>query len=604
MADPITPLELSERALVGGLLWQPGRVTWIARSLDPEHFRTPANGAAFRHVRDMVAEVIRAQDDETRANQAWVMYYAQLDVGRRHARLIPESLEVFRASRQEITTEQLDAARERTGLGADLQAHTVEVPATVADADLAAAAADALLAQPDFDFEAEVIGDDIVVGGIVYSADEYTYDREGDVRPLTADERDVRNAQQAQEAAEDEARLYTVPGVTPQTVLARIMASTELGDQSLTAPYLHTLMHTAPVPHGRQLESYALFVAEAAVRRDVERGGMRVAQATEANPELVALIAAVDTAVDQIDALQQRWRAVTGDRTLTGVLDAGGGPITVPRVDPDSITVGLDLFAPAPDERTLAAAQDSVLAHLLVEPAALARLVDRLLPEDFADPELGNAYRAAIEVHTAARTGGPLVDVVTVAWEQQRHVAQHGPGAAPERLLALRDSTVLGDLGYVADVVMRGALSRLTAQAATAVQQAAQHPGLQPGDVLHTARMAYTAVRATADRMTGQASTASRMSGFAALADPVPAAPAPPAAAGRTTAQVLDLRTRAAAFRATVSATAGTDTRTTDQVADLASRLRGDMAADVGRVTPGWPTNDAADRLSDPGPDL
>lgn len=53
---PLTPLEFVERALVGALLWQPGRVLDIAAWLDAEDFRTPANGAVFRHLRDAVAE--------------------------------------------------------------------------------------------------------------------------------------------------------------------------------------------------------------------------------------------------------------------------------------------------------------------------------------------------------------------------------------------------------------------------------------------------------------------------------------------------------------------------------------------------------------------
>jgi hypothetical protein len=46
----------------------------------------------------------------------------------------------------------------------------------------------------NFDFWRDVIGDDIVADGIVYSADEWTHDSEEGVRRLTASERAERLA--------------------------------------------------------------------------------------------------------------------------------------------------------------------------------------------------------------------------------------------------------------------------------------------------------------------------------------------------------------------------------------------------------------------------
>lgn len=45
-----------------------------------------------------------------------------------------------------------------------------------------------------FNFWRDVIGDDIVCSGVVYSSDEWTHDGEGDVRRLTVAEKSVRNA--------------------------------------------------------------------------------------------------------------------------------------------------------------------------------------------------------------------------------------------------------------------------------------------------------------------------------------------------------------------------------------------------------------------------
>lgn len=601
----LTPRELAERSLVGSLIWQPGRVTEIASWLDPEDFRSPVNGAVFRHIRDMVAEVRTARDAAERASTAYVIYHAQFDTGPQHSRVIPESLEILRVSRRPFAEGALTDVRERTGLGYDVHEHPVTVPADVSDDALAAAVADAIRNEPEFDFFDEVIGDDLVVGGVVYDADRYALDSEGEVRELTAVERAERAAERQREYAEDEAARYAVSGVNPQTILTRIQDSNELreGFELPNGPYLHTLMATASQVRGRQPETYALYVAEAAVRRDVERSGMRVAQVSSASLELGALIAAVDTALDHVEALQQRWSAVTEDRTFATGLSAGGGPVEVPRVDPDSIASGLDLFSPAPDEQTLVAAEESLLGRVLTDPTALGSLIYRLLPEDFADRELGNSYRAAVEVYSASRTGGPQVDSVTVAWEQQRHTVQHGPGAPPERLLALPDR-YMGSPEYVVDMVLRGRLARLTADAAEAVQRAAQHPGLQPADVLHTSRLAYQAVRATADRMNGQASTTSRLSGIATTTlTPQPTTPT--SSRGRTSAQVLSLREKAASLRTRVTVAADPGP-TGAQVSDLAGRLRGDLAARIGHNTPAapaWPRAEEPDPTTDYGPE-
>jgi replicative DNA helicase len=616
MAD-LTPRELAERSLVGALLWQPGRVAAIASWLDPEDFRSPVNAAVFAHVRDMVAEVRTAGEAAERASTAYVIYHARYDSGPQHSRLIPESLEILRVSRLPFAQDALEVVREATGLGYDVHEHPVTVSPDVPDDALAAAAADVIRNLPAFDFWTDVVGDDLVVDGVVYDADQYALDPEGGVRELTPDEHADRDAQHELEYAEDEAARYSVPGVTPQTILARMQEGNELreGGELLNAPYLHTLMATASRVRGRQPETYALYIAESSVRRDIERSGMRVAQAADANLELGALIAAVDTALNHVDALHQRWRAVTEDRSISTGLAAGGGsiaPIEVPRVDPDTITSDLDLFAPAPDEQTLIAAEESLLGRVLATPAALGTLIDRLLPEDFTDSELGNSYRAAIEVYAASRRGGPQVDAVTVAWEQQRHIAQHGPGASAERLLTVLDQHPLGSPDYVVDLVMRGRLARLTADAAQAVQQAAQHPGLQPADVLHTSRLAYQAVRVTADRMTGQASATSRMSGIATnTLDPQPSPPAA-TSTGRSSAQVLTLREKAASLRARVTVPADTvrsDTGPTQApVSDLASRLSGELASRIGHTTPGttpaWPAADEPDPTTDYGPEL
>jgi hypothetical protein len=123
----------------------------------------------------------------------WIMYFAQYDVGRQHARIIPDSIGVLRASYAEISNEQLERERERTGLGYDLYLQSVAVPAATAQTDLVSYLTGHLTKEPEFDFWDEVIGDDIVVDGVVYDDDLYTYDGEDVVLKRDDIEHDPRN---------------------------------------------------------------------------------------------------------------------------------------------------------------------------------------------------------------------------------------------------------------------------------------------------------------------------------------------------------------------------------------------------------------------------
>jgi replicative DNA helicase len=316
--------------------------------------------------------------------------------------------------------------------------------------------------------------------------------------------------------------------VTPVKLYDRISRSGELGTSAITAPMLHTLMATAPLPQLARPESYGLMVLEASIRRRVEQGGMRVEQYVEqAGGDLGAVLAAVDNALAEVERTQHRWDSVTGRTHLISVLNPEPGRDGQPSGDSaDAPGDAGPVLLEAPSAKHLKYAEEAVVAAVLSTPDVLAALHDRLVPEDFADAALANTYRSALELHAR----GEHIDMVTVAWEQQRHQHQHGPGIAPEQMIALHG--MFGDPAYHADVVMRGSLTRLTRGAAEAVQRAAQHPGLHPSDVLHTTRMAYTAVRDTAARMSGRGSRTARLAG---LSSPVPlgdalrdTSPAPP----------------------------------------------------------------------------
>lgn len=322
---------------------------------------------------------------------------------------------------------------------------------------------------------------------------------------------------------------YQVPGVDPMSIFERIHSSGELGTtqfdgpEAINAVTLHTLMATAPP--NPQPRTYGLMVLEASMRRQVEQTGMRVGQAVEESSDLTVMLGVVQTALDQVAQVQGRWEAITGtgagpDRgRIDALLDGVGEDqqlAAVVRLDATSL-----LEVPTAEEVQVAEA--SLIKAVLTDREALSHLVDRVQPGDFADRATGNTYRTAVEVYRA----GQVVDPVTVAWAQQRYVPAHGNGLSPDTLSELSQVPGVHDGRYAADVVMRGSLARMTQHAADTVRAAAQHPGLQPGDVLHTTRLAYEAVAEAAQRMNGRGSDTARLAGLssgkpleAALASP------------------------------------------------------------------------------------
>lgn len=312
----------------------------------------------------------------------------------------------------------------------------------------------------------------------------------------------------------------TVPGVDPVTIYDRIQASGELGTSLITAPGLHTLMHLAPHPDRAQPHAYGVMVLEASIRRTVENAGIRVGQVAEDTPDLVGMLDAVQAALDAVEFAQERWEAVTGrPATVLRLLD-GQNPAAIEDQAAElarATTDELPELVEAPDPEQLAQAELGIVGAVLTTPALLDELADRLFPEDFADPAIGNTYRAAVEVHQTSQVTGQQVDAVTVAWAQQRHQLQHGPGLSPDQLVSLTSGIPSVSPGYDADLVLRGSLARLTLHAAENVQKAAQHPGLTPDDLLRTAHMAFDAVKTAAVRMTGRSPAQ-----LAAAATPVP----------------------------------------------------------------------------------
>jgi replicative DNA helicase len=279
---------------------------------------------------------------------------------------------------------------------------------------------------------------------------------------------------------------------TPQTVLEDLRADTDLqwrGGSAAIGPWLHTLVHHCPPDP--DAVAYARMVLEASVRRQLDLVGLRV-QAAAVDPD-GDVAAAVDETLREIEAHGRRWRAATS--RIHTVLEepahpsaAAGQLLAADRAIRD--------LAP-PDEIDVGGAEHEVIHGVLREPGILRELVPRLEPEDFADPARGNTYRAARTLHEL----GHRVDVVTIAWEQQRQAVQHGPGLPVEELRQMAAGIAApGRAEQCAQIVGRAALYRLAEQARASVRQAVRNPGINPVDLLDTATFTYRGVRTAAER--------------------------------------------------------------------------------------------------------
>jgi replicative DNA helicase len=272
---------------------------------------------------------------------------------------------------------------------------------------------------------------------------------------------------------------------TPQTVLEDLRADTNLqwrGGSAAIGPWLHTLMHHCPPDP--DAVAYARMVLESSVRRQLDLVGLRV-QAAAVDPD-GDVAAAVDETLREIEAHGRRWRAATS--RIRTVPEDPAHPAAAARLLSADRTIR-DL-AP-PDEIDVSGAEHEVIHGVLRTPGVLRELVPRLEPEDFADPPRGNTYRAARALHEL----GHRVDVVTIAWEQQRQASQHGPGLPVAQLRQMAAGIAApGRAEQAAQIVGRAALYRLAESARESVRQAVRNPGINPVDLLDTATFTYRVV--------------------------------------------------------------------------------------------------------------
>ncbi|MFC7344941.1 DnaB-like helicase N-terminal domain-containing protein [Saccharopolyspora griseoalba] len=333
----------------------------------------------------------------------------------------------------------------------------------------------------DFDFHRDVLGDDLVVGGVAYDSTVYEL-VDGEIVERSEQDKIAQHARRMREHHE-------VPGIDPVTVLQRLQADPDPSVQrntTLTAPGLHDLIAAAPPIHAAQPEAYGQIVLEASIRRQVQAAGIRVGHAAETSSDLAGMLDVVEHALTEVDDARRRWDGLADTAPQT---EAATRPERAAR-DP--------LLADGPrlDANAQHDAEYGLVAEVLADPFVLDELADRVQPRDFGDQELGNTFRAASAVHAQRFSTHTRVDAVTVAWEQQRQAPNHGDGLEIDELAELGHSIPLGrdHAHHCAEGVLRGSLERLTATASESVTAAAQHPGLQPSDVLHTSSSALEGV--------------------------------------------------------------------------------------------------------------
>lgn len=311
----------------------------------------------------------------------------------------------------------------------------------------------------------------------------------------------------------------TVPGVDALTVWQRLQDTAEHGVRhhpGLAAAGLHTLMETAPPAPAAQPRAYALMVLESSVRRQVKETGMRIGHVAETSPDLDSLLAQVDQALAGVDEAQQRWEtALHGPEEAQAAGDARASRVVL-----------ADAEAVRPDPEAIERAEYALMEGALTTPGLLddprgAAIVE---PADFADPQLGAAWRAAVTVHSEQATTGVAIDAVTVAWAQQRLAPQHGDGLDSDQLAQMGRNVSLGSAAVhnAAETVLRGSVQRMTAAAAHSVHEAAMHPGMAPSDVLHTSHQVLEAVNVSARRISPAAALAGQATPTHQAAPPGP----------------------------------------------------------------------------------
>lgn len=468
----------------------------------------------------------------------WVLYSGRYDTFDG----IPDSVRVLRTSRSEITSEELDQERARTGLGFDLQVQRLVVPDGVAtDTVLSAFVARELASEPHLIVVEDVVAGDLEVGGVVYSRREYTGGREEGMRHLAEDELAALHARPVAEApAPPVAPVRDATWLTERALLDTLLHGSEriadlpwltaadFADPHHGAVYatiagLHARGELLPVSSSTIGRNLALVQAAVQARAFYQVDDARVpvddlvGAAPPSSTSLHALyarrvlessarrqisgwgtaFASVDTV--PADDLHQGLASAVTDLEAR-VAQATGGPA------PEAATANqlgapLPLPPAGPNPKLVERAERAVLAGVLNDTQGdLAVLLDRIQPDDLThSAEHQNTWRVMQEV---ARRGDP-VNYVTVAWEAERLDSTNHPILPVTELAALEAPS--GDLTRQVNVIGRASLHHRFKQASTDLVAATRQPSQDVTQMLGAARQAASALQDHAQRLTASA---------------------------------------------------------------------------------------------------
>jgi replicative DNA helicase len=505
----------------------------------------PARPTRIRQSLDGAAEAPDiAWPDSGPAETMWVLYSASYDTGPQHSRIIPDSIRVLRASPIEITNDELDWERTRTGLGYDLRVHQLPVPDDVANTALPVYVAHQLASEPAFDFRADVAGDDIVVGGVTYPRSEYAPDPEEGARRLAA----VDRAAWLGEPTEAHASPVAAPTAGPEPVRdATWLAERALMDTLLRGseriadlPWL-TAADFADPHHGAVFATIAglhargelLPVSDSTIGRNLVliQAALQARTFYQVNDDWIPvgdLVGAAPPSSSSLHTLYARKvlessarRQISGWGTAfasvdtvpaddlhegmaTAVLDlqrrvtSAIGWATPETTAIDGLGAPLPLPPAEPNPKLVERAERAVLAGVLNDTQGeLAVLLDRIQPDDLThSPEHQNTWRA---MQAVARRGDP-VNYVTVAWEAERVVSAHQPILPLDELAAL--DAPGGDLTRQVNVISRASLHQRFKQASDDLVAATRQPGQDVTQLLRIARQTASTLQDHARRLT------------------------------------------------------------------------------------------------------
>lgn len=251
----------------------------------------------------------------------------------------------------------------------------------------------------------------------------------------------------------------------------------------LSVSRLHTMMALAPRTSEGDVALYARMVLEAAIRRQVRGLGVEVSASALGEPTSAPrrVIDMATRTVDSVESLRERWNgSIEQPEECHHVRLAAARQLE--QIEP-------------PSQEAVAAAERHLIAAAITGPA-VRELVERFGPDDFAERATSATWRAVATLNDSNRP----VNIVTVAWEQQRGATEFGPGLTVDELRELAAVPPVG-VDADADVVAAARLCRVTSSATRNLATAADRAGLALDDVLTTARLSVDALRGVAERV-------------------------------------------------------------------------------------------------------